>query len=266
VYDVYFGTSPDPPLFAQNLPLGPSRTSGDNQSFALPTLIPGTTYYWKITSKTMAHLSRSTPVQTFTTAGSSPPPPSGAATIVLWPSSLPAAALRGDWVRAADSTAAGGFGLQNANRGRAKIVPAMADPVTYFEVTFSASAGTAYHVWIRGKSDGNSTANDSVHIQFSGAVDAAGAPLARIGTTASLEPVLQDGAGAPAPRGWGWTENGWGSNGPHVYFATTGSHTLRVQQREDGITIDQIVISPDAYLTAAPGARRDDATILAATP
>ena len=66
--------------------------------------------------------------------------------------------------------------------------------------------------------------------------------------------------------GWGWTENGWGSPGPHVYFATTGLHTIRVQQREDGITIDQIVISPDAYLTLAPGTRRDDATILAPEP
>ena len=105
-----------------------------------------------------------------------------------------------------------------------------------------------------------------MHIQFSDSIDGVGAPFARIGTTASLEPVLQDGAGGPAPRGWGWTENGWGSLGPHVYFATSGSHTIRVQQREDGITIDQIVISPNAYLTTAPGARRDDAIILAASP
>jgi hypothetical protein len=51
-----------------------------------------------------------------------------------------------------------------------------------------------------------------------------------------------------------------------VYFASSGGHTIRIQQREDGITVDQIVISPDTYLTAAPGARRDDGTILGVTP
>jgi hypothetical protein len=38
-----------------------------------------------------------------------------------------------------------------------------------------------------------------------------------------------------------------------------------VQQREDGAIIDQIVLSPDSYLTTAPGSRRNDTTILQAT-
>ncbi len=79
--------------------------------------------------------------------------------------------------------------------------------------------------------------------------------------------VLQDGSTGPAPHGWGWTENGWGSLGTHVYFAATGTHTVRVQQREDGAIIDQIVISPDTFLTTPPGWRLDDMTILqASTP
>jgi hypothetical protein len=51
----------------------------------------------------------------------------------------------------------------------------------------------------------------------------------------------------------------------HVQFESAGLHTLRVQQREDGATVDQIVISPDAYLTNAPGPRRDDTTVLPET-
>jgi hypothetical protein len=47
-----------------------------------------------------------------------------------------------------------------------------------------------------------------------------------------------------------------------VYFAATGQHTLRIQQREDGPTIDQIVLSPNTYLTTPPGPRQNDATIL----
>ena len=39
-------------------------------------------------------------------------------------------------------------------------------------------------------------------------------------------------------------------------------HTIRVQQREDGAVIDQIVVSPDEFLTSPPGWRLDDAIIL----
>ena len=50
--------------------------------------------------------------------------------------------------------------------------------------------------------------------------------------------------------------------GPLVYFATSGTHTIRVQVREDGFSIDQIVLSPDTYLTAPPGANKLDSTKL----
>jgi predicted phage tail protein len=50
--------------------------------------------------------------------------------------------------------------------------------------------------------------------------------------------------------------------GPHVYFATAGTQTIRVQEREDGPAIDQIVISPDTYLIRSPGWERDDQTIV----
>jgi PKD repeat protein len=39
---------------------------------------------------------------------------------------------------------------------------------------------------------------------------------------------------------------------------------MRVQVRSDGFSIDQIVVSPQSYLTAAPGARVSDTAILAA--
>ncbi|HEX7021026.1 MAG TPA: phospholipase D-like domain-containing protein, partial [Gemmatimonadaceae bacterium] len=73
VYDIYFGTSPTPPLLAANLELGPSFSSSDVKKFLLPSpLQPGTTYYWRIVSKTMAGLQRSGPVWHFTTAGPAP--------------------------------------------------------------------------------------------------------------------------------------------------------------------------------------------------
>src|SRR3989442_6125049 len=65
-------------------------------------------------------------------------------------------------------------------------------------------------------------------------------------------------------HGWGWTDNGWCGLGANVFFKATGSHTIRVQVREDGLSIDQIVLSPIPYLATAPGKAIDDTTILPA--
>jgi hypothetical protein len=47
-----------------------------------------------------------------------------------------------------------------------------------------------------------------------------------------------------------------------VSFAASGRHTIRVQVREDGAQIDQIVLSPAQYLQAAPGPVKGDSTIV----
>ena len=53
---------------------------------------------------------------------------------------------------------------------------------------------------------------------------------------------------------------------PEIYFETSGAQTLRVQRREDGVSIDQIVLSSATYLTAAPGAGKWDTTMLVGGP
>ena len=188
-----------------------------------------------------------------------------ASTIVIRPATAAAGRMFGNWHTINDSTAAGGQAVRNPDAGAARISPALANPVSYFEATFTASAGRPYHFWLRMRADNDSTSNDAVHVQFSGAVTSSGTPLARIGSTESTGAVLQAGSGAPAPSGWGWADNGWGALGQHVYFETTGTQTIRVQQRDDGVTIDQIVISPDTYLTTSPGPRLDDQTIVPPT-
>ncbi len=161
-----------------------------------------------------------------------------------------------------DSTAAGGTALWNPNAGQAKITPALASPTSYFERTFDAAAGTAYHLWVRLRAENNAPSNDSVHVQFSDSVDAGGSPTMRIGSSGSAQVVLQNGSSDTGDHGWGWADNGWDTLGGHIYFATTGSHRLRIQQREDGAIVDQIVLSPSTYLTSPPGARDNDATVL----
>jgi hypothetical protein len=37
---------------------------------------------------------------------------------------------------------------------------------------------------------------------------------------------------------------------------------VRIQTREDGLAIDQIVLSPSRYLTKSPGSLKNDTTIV----
>jgi endonuclease/exonuclease/phosphatase family metal-dependent hydrolase len=189
---------------------------------------------------------------------------SSATTVVLYASEAPVKV--GNWQATSDSTAAGGARMANADLGGAKLVDAQANPSSYFEMTFTAQAGTAYRLWIRGKAQGDSPYNDSVFVQFSGSVDAAGSSLYRIGTTSSTCINLEEASGYGL-SGWGWQDNGWGVNvfGSLIYFQSTGSQTLRIQAREDGLSIDQIALSPSSYLNSSPGALKNDSTILPST-
>jgi hypothetical protein len=188
-----------------------------------------------------------------------PPPPSGE--IILHAGT--ASTVVGNWTPVNDTTAASGRRLYNPNAGAAKVVTALANPATYFQLTFNAEAGKPYRLWIRARADSNNYANDSVHVQFSGSVNQSGTAVYRIGTAASTAFNLEACSGCGLSN-WGWEDNGWGSGvlGPLIYFAATGPQTIRVQPREDGISIDQIVLSPAAYLNTAPGAAKNDGTLL----
>ena len=184
--------------------------------------------------------------------------------IVLYAAEAPV--VRGKWVVTADAGAAGGFRLQNPNAGAAKTEPALATPPDYFELSFDAQAGKPYRLWVRGKAVNNSWANDSVFAQFDKSVNASGAPVYRIGTPGATWVSIEECSGCGV-SGWGWQDNGYGANvaGPAIYFAATGRQTIRVQVREDGLGIDQIVLSAARYLTTAPGGARNDTTVLPKT-
>jgi hypothetical protein len=90
---------------------------------------------------------------------------------------------------------------------------------------------------------------------------ASGTPVYRIGTTSATRFSLEACSGCGV-SGWGGEDNGWAGLGEEIYFATTGTQRIRIQQREDGLSIDQIVLSAQRYLTTAPGAAKSDNTIL----
>jgi hypothetical protein len=168
----------------------------------------------------------------------------------------------GNWLVEADATAAGGNRIRYPDAGGPKLTTAFANPAHYFETTFNAQAGVAYRLWMRGKADANSTNNDSAFVQFSGSVDSNGTPVFRIGTTSATMFNLEECTGCGLSA-WGWNDNLFGGLGPLIYFASSGTQTIRVQLREDGLAIDQIVLSPQTYLNSAPGATKNDTTILA---
>src|SRR4051812_23912116 len=165
-----------------------------------------------------------------------------------------------------DSGAAGGASEHHPDAGAPKVANPLSAPANYFDMTFNADAGKAYRLWVRAKADGNYFGNDSVYVQFSQSVTSIGTPTYRIGTPSATTFVLEECSGC-ALSGWGWNDNGYGAGvmGPVIYFEKPGLQTVRVQGREDGIYIDQIVLSAVKYLATPPGAPRADATILPRT-
>jgi Big-like domain-containing protein len=220
--------------------------------------VPAGTY--AITGRAFDSAGAST-TTTVLTVQVAPSAPSGTDEVVLYASRAPV--IAGNWIMTADASAAGGSRLQNPDAGAAKVTQALAAPANYFDLTFTADAGKPYRLWVRAIAQNNDYNNDSLYVQFDGSIDEVGNPVNRIGTTSATAIVLED-CGGCGEAGWGWQDNGYGAGvlGPVVYFATSGTQRARIQVREDGLGIDQVVLSSRRYLTQSPGALKNDATVL----
>jgi hypothetical protein len=163
-------------------------------------------------------------------------------------------------------SAAGGRRLRHPDAGTAKLTAALASPAHFFEVDVEVEAGRLYRLWLRGRADGDRPLNDSVFAQFANSLNESGRAAYRIGTSSALAINLEPCSGCGL-GGWMWRESGWGTGnlGVLVRFASSGRTRVRIQTREDGISIDQLVLSPRAFLAAPPGRARLDATTLPRT-
>jgi hypothetical protein len=104
--------------------------------------------------------------------------------------------------------------------------------------------------------------NDAVWVQFTGSVNSSGGAIYRVGTSQGLL-VNMATCSTCVPQGWGWQNRAyWLSDNGDIRFAATGQQTMRIQIREDGVAVDQIVLSPQQYLSAAPGPVTNDSTIV----
>jgi endonuclease/exonuclease/phosphatase family metal-dependent hydrolase len=184
-----------------------------------------------------------------------------ASEIVLYASEAPV--KKGHWGAEATTTGAGGSLLKSSNQGFSTADAPLASPANYFEMSFDAAAGTTYRVWLRLRAEGDSKWNDAVWVQFSDSTTTNGASIYRIGTASGLMVNLERCNSCGVSK-WGWQNTAyWLSQHTQIRFASSGKHTIRVQTREDGVEIDQIVLSPTKFLNSAPGALVNDSTILA---
>jgi hypothetical protein len=181
---------------------------------------------------------------------------------VIYASDIPASALHGGWVTATDPNSPNGIKLSTPDNGLANTNAPVVPTLQYFDVQFTANAGTPYRIWLRLKALNNSKYNDAVWVQFSDAT-ASGSPIYPLNSTSGLLVNLATDAGAASLNGWGWQDGAyWLSQSTTVTFPTGGTHSLRIQTREDGVQLDQIVLSPGSYLTTAPGSVTNDATVV----
>jgi len=254
-YDVFFGNTNPPPQAASG------QTSA---SYAPGSVSSATTYYWQVVARN-AGGSTPGPIWTFTTAAPVP-------NVVIYASDVPAGSIHGTWSAASDATSPNGVKLATPDNGLAATSTPSASPADYVDIAFEAPANTPYTVWLRVQALDNSKWNDSLWLQFSDAI-ADGSAVYPINSTFGLLVNLATESTGASDQGWGWVNGAyWMTQTATVSFASSGSHTLRIQAREDGVQFDQIVLSPAAYFNAtascpsscaaAPGTLSGDHTIV----
>ncbi len=256
-YDVKFGTTNPPPTVS---------SAQASASYAPSALSGSTTYFWQIVANNSGG-STSGPVWSFTTASTVSP-----TNIVIYASDIPGSGFHGAWSATTDATAAAGVKAATPDLGVSNTSGPLASPTDYVDVSFSANAGVAYTLWVRVKATANSKLNDSFFVQFSDAM-VGGSPIYQMNTTNGLVVNLATDSTGSSLNNWGWANGAyWLTQPATVSFGSSGTHTIRIQTREDGVQFDQIVLSPSQYFNSAascpttcagaPGPVSNDSTIV----
>jgi hypothetical protein len=205
--------------------------------------------------------------------GSTPPtPPPSPTNIVVYASDIPTSGVHGLWAKGSDSSSPNSVMLATPAGSPANTTSALAAPPDYVDVTFTAAANTRYTLWLRLRALNNSKSSDSIWVQFADA-QINGAAAYPVGSTSGLLVNLATDSTGNSDQGWGWVNGAyWLTQPTTVTFAAGGAQTLRIQVREYGVALDQIVLSPNTFFNtsascpnscgAAPGPVSNDHTIV----
>ena len=113
-----------------------------------------------------------------------------------------------------------------------------------------ADPSQTYKLWVRMKAQNDSWANDSIFVQFEGGAQVGTQTRYAIGTTDALDINLEECSGCGL-SGWGWRDERWGATRTSapllLRFPTPGYQRVRIQTREDGVSLDQFVLSAGQY-------------------
>jgi len=213
LYDIYFGTTPTPPLLASNLQIG-SPDDGVKESYTISNLQPGTTYYWKIVSKTFAQKTKCGDVWSFLTAGGTPPPSNAYPNGTPWP--IPGTVQAenfdngGQNVAYYDTSAGNTYGAYRST-----------------DVDIEASSGGGFDV---AKVKAGEWLNYTVNVATTGTYQFT-ARVATVGSGATIR-VFVDGtdvsgsSGISAPDTGGWQT--WANTAARNVSLTAGLHLVRI--------------------------------------
>jgi regulation of enolase protein 1 (concanavalin A-like superfamily) len=203
------------------------------------------------------------------TAPDAPPPPPAPSNFVVYASDIPASAMHGVWAPRSDATSPNGIKLSTPAGSPANTSAPLAAPVDYVDVPFTSATNTRYTLWIRVRATNDSKLSDSLWVQFSDAI-ANGTPVYPVGTTSGLLVNLATDGTASSLHNWGWVDGAYWLSQPATYTFSNTTGTLRIQPREYGVEIDQIVLSPGTYMNPnascptscafAPGPINNDTT------
>jgi hypothetical protein len=167
--------------------------------------------------------------------------------IIVYASDLPQEALSElDFYD--DPASPGGKFIGLPNNGDELDPPPENDPHLTFNV--QVESGVPYRCWVHmkvGTPKGRSQAN-TVWVQFTDAVDAAGQEILVPGSGSYL---TMEG---PGQEGWTWVECDWADSNADslIYFRNSGEITVRIQAGSEGVGFDQFLLSSGEFLNAPP--------------
>jgi hypothetical protein len=118
-------------------------------------------------------------------------------------------------------------------------------PALYLDYCLEFPVAGTYYFWLRGATGDNAGTGNSIHIALDGTN-----PNATYNNRVGND-INDWGASCGTALGWGWVREAGGNAGApaRVDVPAAGIHSFRIWMREDGVKLDQFVLTTDPAFT-----------------